>query len=49
MAPYTYYPPELLAAMKNFWSFNDWHIGMLKTIRALAAELHATTDHEANK
>ncbi len=41
--------PELLAAMKNFWSFNDWHLGTLATIRARAAELQATTDREASQ
>jgi len=41
--------PELLAAMKNFWSFNDWHRGKLATIRARAAELQATTDREASQ
>jgi hypothetical protein len=41
--------PELLAAMKNFWSFNDWHLGTLATVRALAAELHSTANHEASR
>jgi len=41
--------PELLAAMKNFWSFNDWHLGALATIQVLAAELHATADNEASR
>jgi hypothetical protein len=40
--------PELLAAMKNFWAFNDWHLGTLAKIRVLAAELKATTDREAS-
>jgi hypothetical protein len=41
--------PELLAAMKNFWSFNDWHLGVLATVRALAADLQATTGEEARR
>ena len=40
--------PELLAAMKNFWTFNDWHLRTLTTIRALAAELQVAADREAN-
>ena len=41
--------PELSATMKNFWSFNDWHLGRLATIRVLAAELRAAVDHEASQ
>ena len=41
--------PELLAAMKNFWSFNDWHLGVLATVRALAAELQTTAGLEASR
>ena len=39
--------PELLAAMKNFWSFNGYHLRTLGAIRGLAAELQATVDREA--
>lgn len=40
--------PELLAAMKNFWAFNEWHLRTLETIRALATELRVTADREAS-
>lgn len=39
--------PELLAAMKNFWSFNGYHLRTLGAIRGLAAELQATVEREA--
>jgi hypothetical protein len=39
--------PELLAAMKNFWSFNGYHLRTLRAVRALAAELMATAEREA--
>jgi hypothetical protein len=41
--------PALLAAMKNFWTFNEWHLRNLATIRALAAELQVTAEREAGK
>ena len=41
--------PELLAAMKNFWTFNEWHLRTLATIRALAAELQVTAAFEAGQ
>jgi hypothetical protein len=34
--------PGLLAAMKNFWSFNGYHLRTLGAVRGLAAELKAT-------
>lgn len=40
--------PELLAAMKNFWTFNDWHLRTLTSIRSIAAELQLAADREAN-
>ncbi|MGE4073108.1 MAG: hypothetical protein AB7E72_18220 [Lysobacterales bacterium] len=40
--------PEVLAAMKNFWAFNDWHLSTLRRIRTLAAELQVTAQGEAS-
>ncbi len=39
--------PGLLAAMKNFWSFNGYHLRTLGAVRRLAAELKATAEREA--
>lgn len=39
--------PELLAAMKNFWSFNGYHLRTLGAIRELAAEMLVTAEREA--
>lgn len=39
--------PGLLAAMKNFWSFNGYHLRTLRAVRGLAAELKATAEREA--
>jgi hypothetical protein len=39
--------PGLLAAMKNFWSFNGYHLRTLRAVRGLAAELRATAEREA--
>jgi len=38
--------PELLAAMKNFWSFNGYHLRTLVAVRGLAAELKSTAERE---
>jgi hypothetical protein len=38
--------PELLAAMKNFWSFNGYHLRTLVTVRGLAEELKSTAERE---
>jgi hypothetical protein len=40
--------PGLLAAMKNFWSFNGYHLRTLGAVRDLAAELKATAEREAS-
>jgi hypothetical protein len=39
--------PGLLAAMKNFWSFNEYHLRTLRAVRGLATELKATAEREA--
>lgn len=39
--------PELLAAMKNFWSFNGYHLRTLAAVRGLAAGLKATAERDA--
>lgn len=41
--------PELLAAMKNFWSFNGYHLRTLGAVRDLAAELKSTAERGASR